>query len=150
MPAIYAQDSEPLEIVITGGLVPVSRDNVGTSVTVIDSEQIEQRGYDFVGDILQDVPGLNLARNGGPGTLSEIRLRGAEADQTLILIDGIEANDPSQSSGFDFAHLLADSVERIEVLRGAQSALWGSDAIGGVINIITKSGNGLGSATVFS
>lgn len=143
MPVIQAQDSEPLEIVITGGLVPVSRDNVGTSVTVIDSEQIERQGYEFVADILQDVPGLNLARNGGPGTLSEIRLRGAEADQTLILIDGIEANDPSQSSGFDFAHLLADSVERIEILRGAQSALWGSDAIGGVINIITKSGNGL-------
>ncbi len=143
MPAVNAQESEPLEIVITGGLVPVSRDNVGTSVTVIDSEEIEQGGYEFVADILQDVPGVNLSRNGGPGTLSEIRLRGAEADQTLILIDGIEANDPSQSSRFDFAHLLAESVERIEVLRGAQSALWGSDAIGGVVNIITKSGRGL-------
>ena len=143
VPAVQAQESEPLEIVITGGLVPVSRDNVGTSVTVIDNEEIQRKGYQFVADILQDVPGLNLARNGGPGTLSEIRLRGAEADQTLILIDGIEANDPSQSSGFDFAHLLAESVERIEVLRGAQSALWGSDAIGGVVNIITKSGKGL-------
>ena len=143
LPALQAQDSQPLEIIITGGLVPVSRDNVGTSTTLITREQIEQRGYQFVADILQDVPGLTLARNGGPGTLSELRLRGAESDQTLVLIDGIEANDPALSSGFDFAHLLAESVERIEVLRGAQSALWGSDAIGGVINIITKSGKGL-------
>ena len=143
LPVLKAQDSEPLEIIITGGLVPVTRDNVGTSTTLITRQQIEQRGYQFVADILQDVPGLNLARNGGPGTLSEVRLRGAESDQTLVLIDGIEANDPALSSGFDFAHLLAESVERIEVLRGAQSALWGSDAIGGVINIITKSGEGL-------
>ena len=143
LPGLQAQDSRPLEIIITGGLVPVSRDNVGTSTTLITREQIEQRGYQFVADILQDVPGLSLARNGGPGTLSEVRLRGAESDQTLVLIDGIEANDPALSSGFDFAHLLAESVERIEVLRGAQSALWGSDAIGGVINIITKSGKGL-------
>ena len=140
---LYAQNSEPLEIIITGGLVPVSRDNVGTSTTLITRDQIEQRGYQFVADILQDVPGLSIARNGGPGTLSEVRLRGAESDQTLVLIDGIEANDPALSSGFDFAHLLAESVERIEVLRGAQSALWGSDAIGGVINIITKSGRDL-------
>ena len=143
LPALQAQDSEPLEIIITGGLVPLSRDNVGTSTTLITSQQIEQRGYQFVADILQDVPGLSIARNGGPGTLSEVRLRGAESDQTLVLIDGIEANDPALSSGFDFAHLLAESVERIEVLRGAQSALWGSDAIGGVVNIITKSGKGL-------
>lgn len=143
MPLLQAQDSEPLEIIITGGLVPVSRDNVGTSTTLITREQIDQRGYQFVAEILQDVPGLSISRNGGPGTLSEVRLRGAESDQTLVLIDGIEANDPALSSGFDFAHLLAESVERIEVLRGAQSALWGSDAIGGVINIITKSGKGL-------
>ncbi len=143
LPLLQAQDSKPLEIIITGGLVPVSRDNVGTSTTLITRQQIEQRGYQFVADILQDVPGLSIARNGSAGTLSEIRLRGAESDQTLVLIDGIEANDPAFSSRFDFAHLLAESVERIEVLRGAQSALWGSDAIGGVINIITRSGKGL-------
>lgn len=143
LPALQAQESEPLEIIITGGLVPVSRDNVGTSTTLITREQIEQSGYQFVADILQDVPGVNIVRNGGPGTLSEIRIRGAESDQTLVLIDGIEANDPALSSRFDFAHLLSESVERVEVLRGAQSALWGSDAIGGVVNIITKSGAGL-------
>lgn len=143
LPSLQAQDSEPIEIIITGGLVPVNRDNVGTSTTLITSQQIEQRGYQFVVDILQDVPGVSISRNGGPGTLSEVRLRGAESDQTLVLIDGIEANDPAFSSRFDFAHLLAESVERIEVLRGAQSALWGSDAIGGVINIITRSGKGL-------
>lgn len=141
--ALLAENSRPLEIVITGGLVPVSRDNVGTSTTLISRDMIEQRGYQFVSEILQDVPGLSFARNGGPGTLSEVRLRGAESDQTLVLIDGIEANDPAFSSAFDFAHLLAGQVERIEVLRGAQSALWGSDAIGGVINIVTRSGRGL-------
>ena len=131
------------ETVVTATRLPTSIDRVGNAITVITEEQIRERQVTSVADILRTVPGLAVNRSGGGvGTLTQVRIRGAEANQTLVLIDGIEVNDPSGGSEFDFGHLLASGIERIEILRGPQSALYGSDAVGGVINIITKRGEG--------
>ena len=130
------------EYVVTASLSPISKTAIGSAVTVITSEEIKKRGVTFLPDILREVPGLAVNRSGTFGAQTDIRARGAEANHTLVLIDGIEANDPSFGSSFQFAFLTADNIERIEILRGAQSALWGSDAIGAVINIITKEGKG--------
>ena len=130
------------EYVVTASLTPVSKMAIGSAVTVITADDIEKRGITFLPDILREVPGLVVNRSGSFGTQTDVRVRGAEANHTLVLIDGIEVNDPAFGSSFQFAFLTAANIERIEVLRGAQSALWGSDAIGAVINIITKKGEG--------
>ncbi|MFK8067545.1 MAG: TonB-dependent receptor plug domain-containing protein [Gammaproteobacteria bacterium] len=130
----YALD----DLLVTASLTPLSSNQTGTSHTIIAAEKIERRQAIHVSDLLRDVPGIAVSRSGGIGGQTDIRMRGAEADQTLILIDGIEANDSSLGSSFDFAHLLTSDIERIEIIRGPQSSLWGSDAIAGVINIITK------------
>lgn len=126
---------------------------VGSSVTVITREQIERSGFTNVADVLRGVPGvdvvqqalpgLDVVQQGGPGRLTTVFIRGANSQQTKVLLDGIPLNDPSNASRlFDFANLTTDNIERIEVLRGPQSTLYGSDAIGGVINIITARGEG--------
>jgi vitamin B12 transporter len=121
----------------SGDAIPT--DLLGASVTVIDPQAIEQRQARVLSDVLRDVPGVAVNRIGAVGGQTQIRLRGAEANQTLVLIDGIEVSDPSTSE-FDFGTLLADPAARVEVLRGQQSSLYGSDAIGGVINYITSTG----------
>jgi vitamin B12 transporter len=131
---------EPL--VVTASRTAIPAQQAGATMTVVTREQLEQRQVPFVADILREVPGLAVNRSGGVGALTQIRLRGAKADQILVLIDGVEANDLASRSAFDFAHLLTADVERIEILRGPQSALWGSDALAGVINIITRPGRG--------
>jgi vitamin B12 transporter len=130
------------EISVTANRTDTPLDEVGSAVTVITREQLENRQTAMISDVLREVPGLAVNRTGAVGNLTQIRIRGAEANHTLVLIDGIEVNDPSSSSEFDFAHLLAADIERIEVLRGPQSALYGSDAVGGVINIVTRRGSG--------
>ncbi|UOM33005.1 TonB-dependent siderophore receptor [Acuticoccus sp. I52.16.1] len=140
-----AQTAPPIqldEVVVTPNLTPTETRAVGSAVTVIDSTELDERQVRVVSDVLRTVPGVTVGRSGPTGGLTQLRLRGAEANQTLVLIDGIEVNDPASGSEFDFAHLLAQGVERIEVLRGPQSALYGSDAIGGVVNIVTKRGTG--------
>lgn len=113
--------------------------DVPASVTVLDASAIERRETRVVSDVLRDVPGLAVNRAGTAGGLTQVRIRGTEANHVLVLIDGIEVADPFQGE-FDFAGLLADPSARIEVLRGQQSALYGSDAIGGVIQYITATG----------
>jgi vitamin B12 transporter len=126
------------EIVVTSARAPQSAAETGQAVTVIDRDLIEQRQTVVVSDLLAQTPGVAVSRNGGVGGFTGLRLRGAEAEQTLVLIDGVKVNDPSSpGGGFDFANLLADNIERIEVLRGPNSVPWGSQAIGGVVNIIT-------------
>lgn len=117
----------------------VRADQLGASVTAIDSEALEQRQTRIVSDVLRDVPGVAVSRTGGLGGMTDIRIRGSEANHVLVLVDGIEVADPYQGQ-FDFGGLLADPAARIEVLRGQQSSLYGSDAIGGVIHYITLSG----------
>lgn len=125
-------------LVVTASRVPVPLVAAGSSVSVIDREQIEARQSVFAVDLLQDVPGVAVSRSGGIGSQTQIRVRGAEANQVLVLIDGIEANDPAGNDEFAFQDLTTWDVERIEVVRGPQSALWGSDALAGVVNVITR------------
>jgi vitamin B12 transporter len=127
------------EIIVTGSHLPLSLARTGSSVTVISSEQIRYRAPLLVSDMLRDVPGFAVGRNGVLGSSTQVRVRGAEGNHLLVLIDGVEANDPSQGDEFNWGTLTADSVERIEILRGPQSALVGSDAVAGVVNIITRS-----------
>jgi vitamin B12 transporter len=115
---------------------PLSR--VGDSVTLIDAEQVRASQKLTVSDLLATTPGVSVSRNGGLGGSTQLRIRGAEHDQTVVLIDGVKLNDPSSAGGgFNFANLLTGDYMRIEVLRGPQSTLWGSQAIGGVINVVT-------------
>src|SRR5690625_3311508 len=129
---------DPLVVTATRTERPLS--TVGSSLTVITAEDLENRQTTYVADILREVPGVAVSRAGGPGSKTDIRIRGGETNHTLVLIDGIEANNPAGDDAFDFGHLLTDDIERIEVLRGPQSVLYGSEAVGGVINIITKRG----------
>ena len=131
-----AQQDLP-EIVVTATRVPIPVEQSGSAITVITREDLEQRQIRVVADALRDVPGATVSRSGGAGGITEVYLRGAESNQTLVLIDGVEVNNP-EGGAFDFSSLLDLEVERIEVLRGPQSVLWGSSAMGGVINIITR------------
>lgn len=134
-------------ITVTPNRMATPERAVGSAVTVVTGEQLEEQQIRVVSDVLRQVPGVAVNRSGGVGDFTQVRIRGAEANQTLVMIDGIEVNDPAAGSEFDFAHLLAQDIERIEVLRGPQSALYGSDAIGGVVNIITRRGSGRPTAT---
>ncbi|MEO8223257.1 MAG: TonB-dependent receptor [Gammaproteobacteria bacterium] len=125
-------------LVVTASRIPVPLVAAGSSVSVIDRDQIEERQSLFAVDLLKDVPGFIVSRSGSIGSQTQVRIRGAEANQVLVLIDGIEANDPAGNDEFAFQDLTTWDVERIEVVRGPQSALWGSDALAGVINIITR------------
>ncbi len=126
------------ELVVTATRSPIAADKVGQSVTVIDHAQIEARQVTIISDFLATTPGVSFVRNGGVGESTTLRIRGAEGGQTVVVVDGVKLNDPtSTDSSYNFANLLAGDVARIEVLRGAQSTLWGSQAIGGVVNIVT-------------
>jgi vitamin B12 transporter len=131
------------EIVVGATRVPTPESELGTSVTVITREEIAAKQQRTLPAALLDVPGLNVVQTGSPGGTTSVFIRGTNANQTKVFIDGIEASDPSSPNGaFDFAHVLAFDLDRVEVLRGPQSGLYGSDAIGGVINIITQAGDG--------
>nr|WP_269141250.1 TonB-dependent receptor [Sphingomonas sp. IC-56] len=131
-------DDEQIVVVASG--VPQNADVTGRAVTVLDRETIERRQTISLSDLLLTTPGVSATRNGGPGGLAAVRIRGADDAQTLVLIDGVRVNDPSAPAGaFDFGSLLTSSIERVEVLRGANSVVWGSQAIGGVVNVVTES-----------
>jgi vitamin B12 transporter len=127
------------DIVVTATGVEQSADKVGQAITVITRDEIEQRQTVALADLLATTPGVTVTRSGGIGTLTSVRLRGAEGDQTLTIIDGVRVNDPSSTGGgFDFGNLLSGSIDRVEILRGPNSVPWGSQAIGGVVNIVTQ------------
>ncbi len=120
------------------------RDAGGSSVTVITAEEIKNSGQNSVEEVIKGTVGIDVAQNGGPGTLATVFLRGADAKNTLLLIDGIPSNDPAEGQRSpNFANLTVDNIERIEILRGPVSFLYGSNASAGVINIITKKGGAI-------
>lgn len=137
------------EISVTANLTPTPAAAVGSAVTIISREELERKQVRLVSDALRSVPGVSVGRTGGFGGLSQVRIRGGEANHTLVLIDGVEVNDPAGGSEFNFAHLMVQDIERIEVLRGPQSALYGSDAMSGVVNIVTRRGEGPARLTGF-
>ena len=131
------------ETVISATGLPTDISEVASSVTVITEEQIQRDQRRTVPDLLATVPGLNVVQTGGPGGQTSMFIRGTNADHVKVLIDGIEVNDPSQPKRqFDFGPLMTDDIERVEILRGPQSGLYGADALGGVISITTKKGSG--------
>ncbi len=139
------------QVVVTAGRAADKLSETPVSTTVITGETLRQRQAVVISDLLARTPGVSVTRNGGVGQATQVRIRGAEAEQTAVLIDGVKLNDPSSTGGgYNFATLLAGDVDRIEVLRGPQSTLWGSQAIGGVVSMITKTPNGplSGDATV--
>jgi len=136
---LIADEAVDLEhVLVTARLQPITIGEIGSSVTVISREEIEQKQVKYLSELLRDVPGFAVSQTGGAGSQTQVRVRGAEANQLLVLMDGVRANDPAASGEFQYQYALTSNIERIEIIRGPQSATWGSDAIAGVINIIRK------------
>lgn len=133
------------QVLVTASRVPVELKYIGSATSVFTRDDIERRQARYVTDLLRSVPGFAVSRSGGPGSQTQVRVRGAEANHVLVLIDGVRANDPATSDEFPWEHLATGAVERIEIVRGAQSALWGSDAIAAVVSITTRGGRGASS-----
>ena len=146
VPAPVIAEESP--IVVTATRLPTPRDEVGSTVTVITAEDITRRQYRSVADALRSVPSLDIVTSGGGiGKLTVVFSRGTESNHTLFLLDGIELNDPAGTDGaVDLSSIYIDDVERIEVLNGPQGTLYGSDAIGAVIQVFTRRGKGATSA----
>jgi vitamin B12 transporter len=135
-------------VVVSPTAVATPAENVASSVTVINSQQLEQQQLRSAPDAINLLPGLNIVQNGSAGGQTSIFLRGTNSNHTKFLIDGIDVSDPSNPNrAFDLGQLLTGDIERIEVLRGPQSGLYGSDALGGVVSVITKKGEGPPKAT---
>ncbi len=127
-------------IIVTGSRSPIAKVNLGSSATVITREQIELRQARYVTDLLRSVPGFAVSKVGTTGSQTQVRVRGAEANHVLVLIDGVRANDPASGDEFRWELLSTSNIERIEIIRGPQSSLWGSDAVAAVVHVITQSG----------
>jgi vitamin B12 transporter len=131
------------EVVVTATRTPTDKLKIADSVTVFTAADIALKQEQTLPDVLADAPGLNVVQTGGPGGLTSVYMRGTNANHVKVLVDGIDVSDPSSSGGsFDFGQFLTGDIERVEILRGPQSGLYGSDAIGGVIDVTTKSGEG--------
>jgi outer membrane cobalamin receptor len=134
-------------LVVSAAQVEIPLSQASSSVTVLSGAELEARQIHTVADALREVPGLTVARNGGYGALTGVFPRGGESDYTLVFVDGIQVN--AFGGGFDFSHLSANAIDRIEVVRGPQSALYGSNAIGAVVRIVTRQeGPPRGDATI--
>ena len=136
-----AEDVEEMEpVVVTATTIETPISKIGSSTTVITKEDIERQGATEVLEVLRNVPGVNTIQGGSTGGFTSLFMRGGESNFTLVMIDGVKIND--DGGAFNFAQLTTDNVARIEVIRGPQSALYGADAMTGVVNIITKKGEG--------
>ncbi|MEX1107635.1 MAG: TonB-dependent receptor [Dongiaceae bacterium] len=142
-PSFAAQDNEENdstlpETYVTASQVPVPAEAVGSAASVVTDTQIEQSQELHAGEVLRRVPGVSVNRTSTVGNLIQVRIRGAEGNQTMVIIDGIKVNDVAIGDEFNFAHLLTYDIGEIEVLRGPQSSLYGSDALGGVVSVGTR------------
>jgi vitamin B12 transporter len=140
-PAVAEDVEDP--IVVTATRVPTPESQVASSISVVSADDIAARQIENLPNLLAQLPGINVVQTGGPGSQASVFMRGTNSNHTKVFVDGIDVGDPTNPTGaFDFSQFLTGGIERVEVLRGPQSGLYGSDAIGGVINIITKSGSG--------
>jgi len=131
------------QTVVSATRIPTPIAEIASSVTVITAADIEARQQRSLPDVLRSVPGVNIVQTGGAGGQTSLFIRGTNSNHTKVLLDGIDVSDPSTANGVaDISKLLAGDIAKVEVLRGPQGALYGSDAIGGVVNIITQSGEG--------
>ena len=150
LPQAEAQEQRTLEpVVVTATKLEEPQERLGAAVSVITEDDLKVYNYETVGDALRQVPGLEIQRSGSLGKLTEIRIRGTSTSQVQVLIDGMRVKSPTAGT-FDFSDLAIDQIERIEIVRGPQSTIYGADAIGGVVHIITKRGQGPFSATASS
>src|SRR5260370_19630202 len=136
-------------IVVTATKIEQPLAEIGTTVTVVENGQVEAQKIDRVENVLREVPGVQVTQSGSPGSVTDVSIRGATAAQTLILVDGVEVNAGATGS-FDMANLTTDNLDRIEVLRGAGGSLYGSQAIGGVVNVLSQEGGGAPKASLVS
>lgn len=135
----HAEEVPADTVVVTAFRAPVAQQDNSNSVTVLDDAEIGKAQPIAATDILLRTPGVSISRNGGYGAATALRIRGADASETVMVIDGMRLSDPSSTAGgYSFSNLMLDDIERIEILRGPQSILWGSDAIGGVVNVTTR------------
>ncbi len=136
-------------IVVTATRIPQPLSQIGTTLTVLGKDQIDAQQIQQVGSALREVPGVLVTQSGSPGSLTEVSIRGSTASQTLVMVDGVPLNTGSTGS-FDLANLTTDGLDRMEILRGAGGSLYGSQAIGGAINLITQEGEGAPQASFLS
>ncbi len=137
--SLLAQHELLEQVIVTGTYNPLALAQVSSTVSVVNREMLQQLNKTSLADALQSVPGVLVEQQGGPGGLAVASIRGGESNYTLVMIDGVAMNDPGNSRGgaFDLNSINVDSIERVEVVRGPQSAIYGADAVAGVINIIT-------------
>jgi vitamin B12 transporter len=139
--SLFAEEKTLEEIIVTATRLEEPTGETTSDVRAITEEEIKKTNVDFITDVLRKVPELNLLQNGGVGKVATVLLRGGNSSQTLVMIDGVKVNNPTTGT-FDFSGISIDDIERIEILKGPQSTFYGSDAMAGVINIITKKGKG--------
>jgi vitamin B12 transporter len=146
-PAQQAQKLSPVVVTATRIEQPIA--DIGATISVVEDQQIQDQKIERVSNVLRQVPGVVVTQSGSPGSVTDVSIRGAQSDQTLVLIDGVEVNAAATAS-FDMANLTTDNLDRVEVLRGAGGSLYGSQAIGGVVNVLSQEGEGPATASIRS
>jgi len=150
LPPAAAQEPKTLEpVVVSATKLEEPQERLDAAVNVITEDDLKVHNYETVGDALRQIPGVEIQRSGSLGKLTNLRIRGSSTSQVQVLVDGMRVKSPT-GGGFDFSDLSIDQIERIEIVRGPQSTIYGADAIGGVVHIITKRGQGPFSATASS
>jgi vitamin B12 transporter len=134
-------DAKLDQIIVSASRTPLTISRLGSTVSVISRDDIERRQARNVSELLRSIPGFAVSHTGVNGSQTQVRVRGAEANHILVLIDGVRANDPATGDEFRWEYLSTGNIERIEIVRGPQSSLWGSDAVSAVVHIITRDGS---------
>ena len=135
--AALSASADPVieQLTVTASRLPLAIHESGAALTVIDRDDIRAQGARTLAELLQGLPGMSISRQGPSGALTQVRMRGAEANHVLVLVDGVRANDPATGDEFRWEFLTTGNVDRVEIVRGPQSALWGSDAVAAVVHV---------------